>query len=256
MPRHQSKTGFTLIELLVVIAIIAILAAILFPVFAKARDRARQTSCLSNLKQLALAEVMYQEDWDGFLPMGTGAYVVYPSPPPDLGSALLPYVENNYGLWRCPTDNIARNYGHACTYVFLGCGLIAPGSWVIEARNIADFPRPASDVIINEAEDYVIEGRPHDGFSVEGIYWWNGFFGTGTPVGTSTAPATGWANASTTLRHGQQGNCAFADGHAVAINSDMRCTLNSDEPWGWPGSGWHECYELEFMYCTFEREWR
>jgi len=58
------RRGFTLIELLVVIAIIAILAAILFPVFAKAREKARQASCQSNLKQLALSAVMYRTDYD------------------------------------------------------------------------------------------------------------------------------------------------------------------------------------------------
>ena len=58
------RKGFTLIELLVVIAIIAILAAILFPVFAKAREKARQTSCLSNTKQLCLAALQYAQDFD------------------------------------------------------------------------------------------------------------------------------------------------------------------------------------------------
>src|SRR5687768_14208579 len=62
------RRGFTLIELLVVIAIIAILAAILFPVFAQAREKARQTSCLSNLKQLSTAMMMYAEDSDGLFP--------------------------------------------------------------------------------------------------------------------------------------------------------------------------------------------
>ncbi|MBM3499538.1 MAG: prepilin-type N-terminal cleavage/methylation domain-containing protein [Armatimonadetes bacterium] len=60
----MARRGFTLIELLVVIAIIAILAAILFPVFARAREKARQASCLSNIKQLALAAVMYAQDYD------------------------------------------------------------------------------------------------------------------------------------------------------------------------------------------------
>ena len=64
----MSRRGFTLIELLVVIAIIAILAAILFPVFAKAREKARQTSCLSNLKQLGLSFLMYAQDYDELLP--------------------------------------------------------------------------------------------------------------------------------------------------------------------------------------------
>ena len=64
----MSRRGFTLIELLVVIAIIAILAAILFPVFAKAREKARQSSCLSNLKQIGLATLQYVQDYDERLP--------------------------------------------------------------------------------------------------------------------------------------------------------------------------------------------
>ena len=64
----RPKKGFTLIELLVVIAIIAILAAILFPVFAKARDKARQAACLSNLKQIGMATMMYAQDYDDCYP--------------------------------------------------------------------------------------------------------------------------------------------------------------------------------------------
>lgn len=93
----MKKGGFTLIELLVVIAIIAILAAILFPVFARAREKARQTSCLSNVKQLVLACLMYADDYDETLPHSgrfTGRY--------SWRVRILPYVKNRQ-VFVCPT---------------------------------------------------------------------------------------------------------------------------------------------------------
>ena len=68
--RPCGVSGFTLIELLVVIAIIAILAAILFPVFAQAREKARAITCISNLKQIGTASLMYVQDWDEIYPLG------------------------------------------------------------------------------------------------------------------------------------------------------------------------------------------
>jgi len=74
----RRSRGFTLIELLVVIAIIAILAAILFPVFAQAREKARQTSCLSNEKQIGTAVIMYAQDYDEGMPAWSSYYASSP----------------------------------------------------------------------------------------------------------------------------------------------------------------------------------
>ncbi len=120
MNKLQNKKGFTLIELLVVIAIIAILAAILFPVFAKAREKARQTSCLSNLKQIGTATAMYVQDYDEtFYPhrmnSGVGSNPFFQSGqyPSISGSAqnkvfwislLNPYTKNNQ-IFVCPSNS-------------------------------------------------------------------------------------------------------------------------------------------------------
>ncbi|MDD4160778.1 MAG: prepilin-type N-terminal cleavage/methylation domain-containing protein [Synergistaceae bacterium] len=111
----SKQKGFTLIELLVVIAIIAILAAILFPVFAKAREKAKQTTCTSNLKQMGLAIAAYCQDYDDFLPL-SNAYVNNP----DAGydhiwiAAMHPYIANcawdgggpnTSKIFFCPADD-------------------------------------------------------------------------------------------------------------------------------------------------------
>jgi prepilin-type N-terminal cleavage/methylation domain-containing protein/prepilin-type processing-associated H-X9-DG protein len=97
-PAPQRGRGFTLIELLVVIAIIAILAAILFPVFAQAREKARMTSCLSNMKQLGTGLMMYVQDYDQAYPrirFRGGDYV--------WRNAVMPYVKN-MGVFACPSN--------------------------------------------------------------------------------------------------------------------------------------------------------
>lgn len=98
----MKRTGFTLIELLVVIAIIAILAAILFPVFAKAREKARQASCLSNMKQVSLANLQYCQDYDGRFPLTH----YYAGTAGNLGvmDALNPYIKNSQ-CWFCPSQS-------------------------------------------------------------------------------------------------------------------------------------------------------
>ena len=114
IPR-QGVAAFTLIELLVVIAIIAILAAILFPVFAQAREKARQAACQSNLRQIGLAFRMYADDYDGLqpdrrdlkasLPGGYKPWNNWPTSDPRGGWAvavMMPYVKNG-GIWSCPS---------------------------------------------------------------------------------------------------------------------------------------------------------
>ncbi|MGD9495998.1 MAG: DUF1559 domain-containing protein [Armatimonadota bacterium] len=101
------RRGFTLIELLVVIAIIAILAAILFPVFARAREKARQTSCLSNIKQLGLGVLMYAGDYDERL---TVERVVQPYYARPWYEAIAPYVKNP-SVFLCPSVDYNYAWG-------------------------------------------------------------------------------------------------------------------------------------------------
>jgi len=113
----MTKTrGFTLIELLVVIAIIAILAAILFPVFAKAREKARQTSCLSNVKQLMLGVMQYAQDYDETLCIGArwmtnDGWCWWTD-------ALGPYVKN-VQIFKCPSQP-SRTHGYGWNYAEFG----------------------------------------------------------------------------------------------------------------------------------------
>jgi prepilin-type N-terminal cleavage/methylation domain-containing protein/prepilin-type processing-associated H-X9-DG protein len=103
--RHTRRRAFTLIELLVVIAIIAILASILFPVFAQAREKARQISCASNIRNLGMAVLMYTQDYDEQLPLAAYATAGF--------DFLLwhhltdPYVKNKQ-IWHCPSSQVSK----------------------------------------------------------------------------------------------------------------------------------------------------
>jgi len=116
--RRGRSLAFTLIELLVVIAIIAILAAILFPVFAKAREKARTTSCTSNVRQIGLAVQMYVQDYDETFPgsLRSAGPNVVTNPLQyeffvDIWDQLAPYMKSTQ-LFRCPSDIYSPNYNY------------------------------------------------------------------------------------------------------------------------------------------------
>ncbi|MFW6438070.1 MAG: DUF1559 domain-containing protein [Armatimonadota bacterium] len=163
------KRGFTLIELLVVIAIIAILAAILFPVFARAREKARQSSCLSNMKQLGLAAMMYAQDYDEHLnlqyhstsgdaeeliePGGRSVWYVY----------LEPYL-NNREILTCPSqvnDYFYVQGGGSSMRVYdpaLGYGWNYNFCY-IQPVKLARIAEPASVVLLCEQDGALPYGR-------------------------------------------------------------------------------------------------
>src|SRR3712207_4053553 len=103
----MTRRAFTLIELLVVIAIIAILAAILFPVFAQAREQARAAACGSNMRQLATGVMMYVQDHDECLPMVTNYAAAANAPDRVWMATIQPYVKNT-GVFLCPSAENAR----------------------------------------------------------------------------------------------------------------------------------------------------
>jgi len=155
--KHQSS-GFTLIELLIVIAIIAILAAILFPVFAKAREKARQTTCMSNLKQLGQIVLMYTNDYEGaILP----AYLDYgPSKPWYIG--MEPFFKDYNTLrlvLRCqsvPLRNVSYNeLGFKLSYGYnIGLGEYN------KVRTEGQIPDPTSVPVISDANYWLVGSFP------------------------------------------------------------------------------------------------
>ncbi len=200
------RRGFTLIELLVVIAIIAILAAILFPVFARAREKARQASCLSNLKQLGLGLMMYVQDYDEVYP--DARYGSNPSPYPLIYECLVPYVKNNQ-LWICPSKGGRMRGGvmTPMTYNSRTFPVYPNYGWnsALARLSMAALTVPAEIVAIADCS------HPIWASHVGRIAWANsGDAILYPPSGTSPED---YMN-DTYSRHNGGENMAFADGHA------------------------------------------
>jgi prepilin-type N-terminal cleavage/methylation domain-containing protein/prepilin-type processing-associated H-X9-DG protein len=245
---NRSKTnGFTLIELLVVIAIIAILAAILFPVFAQAREKARAITCVSNFQQGALAIDMYVQDYDEHMvPVEYGCC----SYNPDKGDRMWPQLVYPYtkstGIYTCPSDpynnmstdlsdwgytqssnSIEKDYAIAGTadfgynYYYLSplFGLSTADSigntTAFEGVTLASIVRPANNILLVDSVWNVANGQPQGGgnWLVETPSWWYGtgnyWFGGWQIDNPNNAMEYG----ETWPRHSQGMNVAFVDGH-------------------------------------------
>jgi prepilin-type N-terminal cleavage/methylation domain-containing protein/prepilin-type processing-associated H-X9-DG protein len=196
----KSRSAFTLIELLVVIAIIAILAAILFPVFAQAREKARSISCMSNNKQYATATLMYAQDYDEHFPMAAWldntSFCVN-----TFYHDVQPYVKNHQ-ITQCPSEPDALDtkqaVGNPCSntppftsyvvnYAIFANGYFPP----VNTTSLTDVSRPSETVM------------SYDG---------NSGFDPDTP----TFPLPGQLVQG---RHNETFNTNFVDGHAKAINA-------------------------------------
>jgi prepilin-type N-terminal cleavage/methylation domain-containing protein/prepilin-type processing-associated H-X9-DG protein len=256
-PRHSKNLAFTLIELLVVIAIIAILAAILFPVFGRARENARRSSCTSNMKQMGLAVMMYSQDNDGRYPMASntdGSGRRWPD-------YILPYVKNSQ-LFVCPSvggsDVEARGvawsassgqtnkfFGYGYNYQYLG------NSRVVASR--PHFPYTSTDNVIT-APAQTIAITDSSGVGTTGT---TGVYVIDPPVPIvyqdGTARGSGRPNASDgfypngsgsdsgqrstpTPRHLEMVSVAFADGHSKAMKLSRMDDFNND---GIPDNGYY-----------------
>jgi prepilin-type N-terminal cleavage/methylation domain-containing protein/prepilin-type processing-associated H-X9-DG protein len=215
------RRAFTLIELLVVIAIIAILAAILFPVFAQAREKARQTSCLSNVKQLGTATMLYVQDYDEtMLPYQTAVPV--PTTPVTATSfwpqLIEPYVKLRQA-WYCPSNAIetplpspnsstyGANFNHIVTSNLGGI-----------PRGMGDFTRPANLMLITDTQDapsVKIKDAPCPDFRAGYVRTYCPHTGTATPYAHGLAACVTLRNtAGVDKRHSGGANVLFLDMHA------------------------------------------
>lgn len=210
----QRRQGFTLIELLVVIAIIAILAAILFPVFARAREKARQTSCLSNQKQIGLALMMYVQDYDETYPAYYNFGSTVPAGARYWNDVIQPYTKN-WQMFICPSQSTTSYYAsYAANYYFVFSNFEHDSSWPPEhGDKLSEIKRPAEIIAVAEGTSYITIYDPGVASS-SGGYW-------------------GLIDA----RHNEGLNIAFCDGHAKWMKRDVVAPSSSRNQY------WDSAYE-------------
>jgi prepilin-type N-terminal cleavage/methylation domain-containing protein/prepilin-type processing-associated H-X9-DG protein len=218
------KRGFTLIELLVVIAIIAILAAILFPVFAKAREKARQISCASNEKQIGLGFLQYIQDNDEIYP---SSYYGSKTSDSDMGAdykwmdAIYPYVKNEQ-VFDCPSDTESLPYKYRTGENYGSYGLNGAygnaGDNQTPPRTAPTYNVTASMVVVPSTTVWVTDNNnmangTNTGGS-QGFFWTNW---TNNPTITTTEPRQ--LN-NIVERHIGRVNVLYCDGHVKAVSLD------------------------------------
>lgn len=236
--------GFTLIELLVVIGIIAVLSAILFPVFAQAREKARSISCASNLRQLGTAVTMYVQDSDDSFPLGTQDNWNNSWP-----VQISPYVQN-LGVFRCPDDSNLTQPGWTQGWAGVPISYAANGFIDGDVDGTAPIPMKGvmtmaqtkispinrSTAAVQRPSDTILLTEKHNTDVIKVGGWGNlssfapGAMTVGTPkwdgmaaneIPNGTKPGTNaWPtgpDGSVSARHQGRANFAFCDGHVKAM---------------------------------------
>jgi len=221
----KTSKGFTLIELLVVIAIIAILAAILFPVFAKVREKARAISCLSNQKQIGLGVIQYQQDYDEKNPGGVNGY----GGGAGWAGQIFPYVKSAK-VFQCPDDS---SLNHTATDEGGSYGLNSntalPSNpakcdfhWAANSFSISQYGAPSKTVLLFEVIGNKYYNLAHELDSVNagtgGTAEWCGGSASGQGLGGQYNP-NGWNGESNTSSVATDGFMKYATGYMNGISS-------------------------------------